>query len=212
MQQIGTSIPSNNATKEVFHERLRQLTAPQHKKLESHPLSKSLIQLSISLDGYADYLIAMSGIMKEYDSVILPYLSNIIPDTQIRRKSEAIGSDISWLEENGVSIRKNEIFRMPELNNHATAMGVAYVLEGSTLGGRIIIKHLQRFFPVTEIDGARFFAGYGNETGVRWKQFIDSLTNFAIKEKCENDIIAGAQVCFDSIYNHFDKSSRLNEV
>ena len=63
--------------------------------------------------------------------------------------------------------------QLPPAESFAHALGVAYVLEGATLGGRQITGMLA----VSEIpEAARtFFASYGSKVGERWKEFCGML-------------------------------------
>lgn len=53
------------------------------------------------------------------------------------------------------------------------ALGFLYVLEGSTLGGRVIDKQLRA--RGLSAEGLSFFQGYGEQTGARWKAFCAVL-------------------------------------
>jgi heme oxygenase len=82
----------------------------------------------------------------------------------------------------------------PELTSSAEAAGAAYVLEGSTLGGRVISKHIQSRFGA---DVPRsFLECYGSETGVRWQSFRAALARFASTREVEDRMINGAQKTF----------------
>lgn len=82
---------------------------------------------------------------------------------------------------------------LPPVNRNELAFGSFYVLEGSTLGGRHISAMLQE----SPIRGhaRRFFHGYGEETGMKWKQFCSSLERFAERADHEK-IIEGANATF----------------
>jgi len=82
----------------------------------------------------------------------------------------------------------------PDFTSTAAAVGGAYVLEGSTLGGRVISRHIQRLFGP---DVARaFLDGYGADTGEQWQTFRAALANFASSREVEDQIVAGAQETF----------------
>jgi heme oxygenase len=53
-----------------------------------------------------------------------------------------------------------------------------YVLEGATLGGRVISRHLAARGIGPDTGGA-FFAGYGNQTGEMWKSFSAAMGAYA---------------------------------
>jgi heme oxygenase len=53
----------------------------------------------------------------------------------------------------------------------ADLVGVLYPIEGSTLGGQVISRHLRDNLGLTPERGARFFYGYGPDTARRWDAF-----------------------------------------
>lgn len=61
----------------------------------------------------------------------------------------------------------------PRPGSRGEALGLLYVLEGSTLGGRMILRELTR----RGIEDRRlaFLDPYGAETGRRWRGFIEVL-------------------------------------
>ncbi|GAA5436660.1 biliverdin-producing heme oxygenase (plasmid) [Deinococcus aquaticus] len=64
--------------------------------------------------------------------------------------------------------------RLEFLQAEADAWGAAYVLEGATLGGQLLRRHLG-----TQLDlgagGAAFYSSYGELVGPRWKAFGAAL-------------------------------------
>lgn len=54
--------------------------------------------------------------------------------------------------------------------SHAEALGLLYVLEGSTLGGRMIRKAIGA--RESDLTGLSFLDPYGSSTGVRWRDFL----------------------------------------
>lgn len=63
----------------------------------------------------------------------------------------------------------------PKAHNIKEAMGILYVLEGSTMGGQIIFKNLQKAGIITGESGGEFFKPYGSQTMPMWMSFKDSL-------------------------------------
>ena len=68
---------------------------------------------------------------------------------------------------------------LPPLHTPAQAMGCLYVLEGATLGGMVIGRHVQRTLGLTPDCGARFFHGSGARTAEMWRAFRAALAEFA---------------------------------
>ena len=70
----------------------------------------------------------------------------------------------------------------PAIKNLGELIGVLYVIEGSTLGGRHILKSLSKQFALSSDEGVRFFQGYGDQTSRNWQYFLhfaDSISGQA---------------------------------
>ncbi|CAB3675175.1 MAG: biliverdin-producing heme oxygenase [Achromobacter pulmonis] len=76
----------------------------------------------------------------------------------------------------------------------AYALGVAYVVEGSQLGGRFLAKRLQDAVPPLPL---RYLRGYGDDTGTLWKAFLACLDDCARGQEAQ--ALRGAQDAFDSL-------------
>lgn len=88
---------------------------------------------------------------------------------------------------------------LPDLRSAARIFGCLYVIEGATLGGQIITRHLQASVGVTPQSGAAFFGGYGAHTGSQWKAFGVQLNNFALRSGSDDQITAGANETFATL-------------
>lgn len=173
-----------------------------HRQLEESPLSMNLMSPEVSLQQYASYLAAMKGVIEFTEAQLFPIVSELIADTEERRKLTSISEDLEALSSQ-VTIPSYPAFVPFQLPvSPAFAMGVIYVVEGSTLGGRVILKHLQqRAFSLS--DGTAFFTGYGEHTGRLWKSFLNAFSSYAVQTNSQKEISEGAQQAFRSIYNYF---------
>ena len=68
---------------------------------------------------------------------------------------------------------------LPPLRTAIERFGCLYVLEGATLGGRVIGRHVWRRLAITPQTGGRFFHGYGRRTAEMWQAFRAALVAFA---------------------------------
>jgi heme oxygenase len=78
----------------------------------------------------------------------------------------------------------------------AYALGVAYVVEGSQLGGRFLAKHLADVTPALPL---RYLRGYGEQVGPMWKAFLQYLDSEAGAQGSEAHALQGARDAFDSL-------------
>lgn len=81
----------------------------------------------------------------------------------------------------------------------AEALGALYVLEGATLGGRVIQRRVAPALGVSPERGGAYFHGYGDATGERWKAFAGAVTRFAEDDGAAPRVVAGAVACFAAL-------------
>lgn len=204
---MGIAPPQEPVAASAFLHALRNATATAHSMLEDLPLSQSLVSQQVSLRDHAMYLSYMKEVMIVYDHTILPQIESFIPDATQRKKLPALLADLTYLERQGVEIVPAPVVNLPQVAGVAALMGMAYVIEGSTLGGRVIARHLQKKLGLNETNGASFFAGHGENTGKMWTAFLESLTRCAAKGDNAHRVIDGAITGFHMIYTHFSKNS-----
>jgi heme oxygenase (biliverdin-IX-beta and delta-forming) len=93
-------------------------------------------------------------------------------DFESRRKTPWLLADMTELGLTSLDItalpRSTDL---PEISSVAAAVGSLYVLEGSTLGGQVISRLLVKNLEIQPEGGGRFFAGYQEDTGTRWREF-----------------------------------------
>lgn len=188
---------------DLFMQELRTATDPMHKALENNRISKILMSPEITLTDYAFYLNCMGEVIKSFDEKILPAVSTVITDAEQRRKYHAIHADLEFLYAKGAEKRQANKFSGFRGNTSlAYALGYAYVIEGSTLGGRVILKQVAPALQLEE-EGTRFFAGYGAETGSFWKNFMMNFGMYVLRNNQQQEAIQGAIDGFTDIGRHF---------
>jgi heme oxygenase (biliverdin-IX-beta and delta-forming) len=89
--------------------------------------------------------------------------------------------------------------RLPHLTGAPERWGCHYVLEGATLGGRIIGKQIAAELGVTPTNGGRFFYGYGERTGEMWRAFRAELDAFAACSAEHDRVVAAACSTFRAL-------------
>ncbi|GGF05650.1 biliverdin-producing heme oxygenase [Flavobacterium limi] len=191
---LTSSIPS------VFLSDLKNKTSDSHRKLESLPISASILSPGMTISDYIQYLTLMYDVHKNTENVVFPLLSEIITDLDQRKKSHLIKEDFDFLQYNKTD--SNPIFGAQDITV-PFALGILYVIEGSSLGGRYILKNISTIPGLDKNQGISYFQGYGDKTGSYWKNFLGYLSGYEEKHNCGNTIIEGAIYAFESIYNHF---------
>lgn len=88
---------------------------------------------------------------------------------------------------------------LPPMRNAAELLGCVYVLEGATLGGRVIVSLLQARLDLTASTGAGFFNGYGANTALMWQALRHALVTAAPDATAANEMIASANATFRAL-------------
>jgi heme oxygenase len=110
-----------------------------------------------------------------------------------RRKTPLLEEDMCFLR---IPHSQTKESKQPlDRTNLDFALGCLYVLEGATLGGQVISRHLAKLGIGPE-NGGRFFNGYGAKTGEMWKSFQTSATAYCVTDDQIDEAVNGAQSTF----------------
>ena len=183
-----------------LHDCLRQATKASHRLLDHHPLLAPLARNDLTLAQYGDALAALYCVYAPLEKGIDAFLA-IRPalfDYHRRRKLPALKDDLEAL---GRVPRKREM-RYPAPTTIAKLVGVLYIVEGSAVGGQSIARCLQQggFHALP----MRFFSGYGEDTEVRWREFL-TFADEICPTADRSSAAAIAVSLFQAITTHLDE-------
>lgn len=114
-----------------------------------------------------------------------------------RAKAPQLAKDLHALGEFSELLERCS--NLPELKTPAQILGCLYVIEGATLGGQIISKHLLANLGIGPETGAAFFNGYGLSNGNQWQSFRLFLTSNAEPMYQDNEIVVSANATFQTL-------------
>jgi heme oxygenase len=105
-----------------------------------------------------------------------PQIAHLMVDETLlapRRRLHLLAADLGALGVTGDALA--HLPRCPPilLPDGMAALGSLYVVEGSTLGGRVILKNVQRRLGPSV--ACAYFHGYGANTGAMWLNFLARL-------------------------------------
>jgi len=184
----------------MLNTNIREATKAEHQNLEKQVVLK--LKAIRSNADYADLLKHFYAYFSHIEASIKSYITeSILPDYAQRRNSSYIKADILEL---GGDITDLPYITVPKIENAVEALGALYVLEGSIMGGSIIVKMLEKG-GVTK--GVSFFSGYGAATGMMWGNFVAVLNAQAKTEKDEQEAIVAANETFKHFAYVFEKVS-----
>jgi len=176
--------------------RLRYETADQHAAMESQ---LPLLDPAMPMSRYRNLLAKFYGYYSPLEDRLraTKLWTDSGYDWVARVKSPSLEADLLVLGEFPSLLPRCE--NLPVLTTLPQVLGCLYVMEGATLGGQIITKHLQANLGLTRDSGAEFFSGYGDQTRQRWQEFGILLTDTAELLDQNDAIVDSANATFKTL-------------
>ena len=188
--------------------RLRAETGSAHLAIEQ---TLNLTDPSLTLIRYLHRIKQFYSFYKPLESRLLELSSGITPwlDIRNRQKTAFLEADLQSINQAipNTGAPLTLCTALPQLNSTAECFGCLYVLEGATLGGVVISKHIQDTLGVTPETGGLFFHGYGQRTGEMWREFRAAMSLFDAQTHQQDQVIVAARATFDTLRHWCAKSS-----
>jgi heme oxygenase len=178
-------------------ERLKIETRPAHDRIEK---AMDLDRRIASREAYRELLIRLYGFHRAWESKA----ASLAPDPaffQGRCKAGLLAQDLKAL-----GLDAGEIIRLPQCHSlmplpaPEAVLGSMYVVEGSTLGGAVIAKEVERKLGFGRETGCAYFRSYGRDTAAMWKSFGTVLLA-ASSPETDDLIVASAQHTFTAMHD-----------
>lgn len=175
---------------------LRQATAAAHERLHHLPGLADLQAGTIGRDDYAALLRRLLVFYRAVESVLAaaPSLLPYGVDLAERRRSPLLLEDLAFLGAPAEPLPAAPSLPVP--GSAAAALGMLYVIEGSTLGGRELARRLDHLLPADSTAGRRFLSGHGARHGAMWREFCAALDRCGDTPERRADMIAAALAAF----------------
>lgn len=179
--------------------RLKRDTGVKH-----HALERRLALLAPDLPRvlYQTYLARFYGYYAALEQRLIGFRAwpAVAVDYSGRHKTPQLESDLHIFGHTNATLARLPLcLDLPVLQSPAQVLGCLYVIEGATLGGQIITRHLAASLQITAQSGAAFFDGYGVRTGPCWREFGAALTAAAGLLQQDDAIVANANATFDTL-------------
>jgi heme oxygenase (biliverdin-IX-beta and delta-forming) len=171
-------------------ERLRRETVPDHNSVEQ---SVPLMDEGLTRDTYVSCLLKLHGIIAAWEEWAVANAPVWIqPFLAARRRAQLLRLDLTWF---GAEDPDDERPTLPQMADAAGVLGAMYVMEGSTLGGQLIARHVERVLDLAPGQGDAYFRGHNERTGRLWKEFCDVLQT-KVPDSETDAVISGAKAMF----------------
>ncbi|HEY3838485.1 MAG TPA: biliverdin-producing heme oxygenase [Bryobacteraceae bacterium] len=183
-------------------EDLKRSTADRHRAIEAVvPLTSP----SLTVACYADYLEHLLPFYLNIEARLkaLPGLASAVIDIAERWKSESLVADLHSLGRSGSSAA-NATCITPDIHTLPQAFGCLYVLEGSTLGGEILVRIVRKRLGEQVAGTTRFLDSYGPRIRSKWQCLCQAIES-RVQQPADRDIaIRSAQATFDTLHRWLD--------
>lgn len=171
--------------------RLKSATRLEHQALEKQVY---LTFCSTHAWYYRSILAAFLGFLEPVERLLCAVdgLSKVLPDVRTRMRAALLQRDLLLLGLSAAEIY--DLRRCPELpaiHSVAQALGCLYVLEGSTLGGQIIVRRI-READVIDPMACSYFLSHGDRVGFMWTRFASAVETYAATHSDARDVICSA--------------------
>ena len=182
----------------MLSERLKAETAAEHAALEKEMMP--LLREAVNAQSYTQLLQGMYRFLALLEAGAHQSApKSLLPDLDRRRGMSWMAEDLNALGTMPLFVDEKEV---PQITSVNDVWGALYLLEGSTLGGQIITKILQKKLP-QEVQKLAYFGGYGAETGAMWNAFKEHLDAYGeANPEAQDAVIAFSRKAF----SHFQKS------
>ncbi|MFV8224336.1 biliverdin-producing heme oxygenase [Christiangramia aquimixticola] len=178
-------------------ENLRNATSEQHKALEKDNLANKIMDHSISLEEYKRLLFQNYAAYAACEKEVKKFLPEQASNKYLKLKKD--------LEVLRVNVTETPLKFQCE--NKAEAIGAAYVLEGSAMGGMIIGKEVSFCDSLKTLPEQQFFNA--NRTNIKeWNNYLKFLRNREFSGKEIESAVKKAKETFDL----FEKAFKLEHV
>ena len=161
--------------------RLKADTQLQHEQAEAHPAMRALVSPALTREAYRRHVLALLRFHAGLEPALAacPGLGRWVPDLSGRGKVAGLRDDARALGVAPIVVERTLGDAQPvELAETADGLGALYVVEGATLGGRLLARRLSESLGLDAASGAAHFHSYGDRRGEMWRRLRAALDAF----------------------------------
>ncbi len=186
-------------------QQLREQTADLHRQVESSAVMSALLQKDLGVDQYLQALQVLASFVRHYEPALIQTFGS---DSAYRYlpRLPLLSADIRALNGN----RQHQLAEAPAVADASwyELVGAAYVLEGSTQGGKILARRIN--------DKLGLVAGINDKYGVSyfnlyqqgsWEQFKNWVSQLELTTAQQSEIANGAEYAFRYLHEAINQAT-----
>lgn len=179
---------------------LRARTGGAHDRLESLPIMRRLLADDLTRAEYGFILMRMASVVLPLDAWLGAHPQD--PVRLARPRTPLLLGDLEALAQEPAAPAAGVPAMLARLGTPSQRAGAVYVLEGSSLGGQIIVRRLLARFGRCARGCTRYFDPNGADRGRIWREVLATLRTTA--SLASDETIDGALAVFDTMYAALD--------
>ena len=179
---MSAPVSSSSSTRQL----LRAATADLHAEVDARFSGN----FSRDTTAYTDFLSALAGALVPLEHALEESgVERILPDWPERRRAALVFADLETL-----AVEPPLPADAPAVAGEAQQFGVAYVLEGSRLGGKLLLRRALAH-PDERVRAATRYLSHGADRDF-WPSFVKRLEASSAVTRAPDEAVAGARMAF----------------
>lgn len=172
---------------------LKDQTQDLHERAEQYV---RILDRHATVEDYRRYLVAMRGFHAPIEACFADdsALEAVGFEANTRQKTHLLTRDLLHISPCAEATPR--CGALPKTHTLSRRLGVAYVIEGSTLGGKFILARLPPALAPLRGTATHFLEGYGAATGERWRSFGGVVERAITTTEEITEAVAGARDAF----------------
>lgn len=186
----------------MLMQQLKTETRDLHDQVERNPMMAQLMTPQLTREAYQAVLERLLGLHEPFEAHLHRQVDALPADLNLeaRRKTPWLVADLKAIGHTDASLQALPRWEgwLPE--SVGESLGALYVLEGATLGGKVISKQIHRTLGITPETGLRFYTSYGDALGPMWKTFMKAInTTYGHQAEVAVAAVRGARATFTAM-------------
>ncbi|MCA1766743.1 MAG: biliverdin-producing heme oxygenase [Idiomarina sp.] len=180
-------------------QKLREHTAKQHQQVESSAIMSKLVHPELTVGDYLAALFILASFIGRYETSLLHAFAKC-DGYSYRPRLSLLQADINAISKKAEPVPEQSAC----LTQHSwyELIGVVYVIEGSTQGGKVLANRIERQLGpsqgLTASNGLSYFNLYQQNN---WENFTRWLTELKLNTEQQAEVLRGARSAFFSLAN-----------
>lgn len=197
-------------TPENLMAELRDATRDAHQRLENLPFAQALSDKELPLESYVGYLRAMAVVHSTLEHELPVESDNRIAAVwdDAMRKLPALQRDLDHFAPQAIrdipaahtaAESVAHLLLKRSTASPLSMLGYLYVLEGSTLGARVLAPWARQTFDLSGDSGLAYLQSYGDAVEEHWHRFRASMDRLELSKPDRSSIVEAALEAFEHI-------------